>query len=118
MNNMNIEENRPWGTYTVLLDDDKCKVKKIVIKSGQAPSYQYHFKRNEYWIIIKGKGTLKLDDVERELKEGDSIFIPKLSKHQFKNTGDTDIEFIEIQTGEYFGEDDIVRIQDNYGRVS
>lgn len=113
---MNITESRPWGNYTVLLDDDKCKVKKITINANQAPSYQYHHKRNEYWIVIKGKGTLKLDDEYKELKEGDSVFIPKLSKHQFKNTGDTDLEFIEIQTGEYFGEDDIVRLQDNYGR--
>jgi len=113
---MNIKENRPWGNYIVLLDDEKCKVKKITINVGQAPSYQYHFKRNEYWIVTKGTGTLKLDDVDRVLKEGDVIFIPKLSKHQFKNTGDTDLEFIEVQTGEYFGEDDIVRLEDKYGR--
>lgn len=114
---MNTKEFRPWGNYIVLLDDPTCKVKKITIGVGQSPSYQYHYKRNEYWIVTKGTGTLKLDDVDRILNTGDMIFIPKLSKHQFKNTGDTDLEFIEIQTGEYFGEDDIVRIQDNYGRV-
>jgi mannose-6-phosphate isomerase-like protein (cupin superfamily) len=115
--NYNYTENRPWGSYTILLDENNCKVKKITIGVGQAPSYQYHFKRNEHWIVIRGSGTLILDDTQRELKEGDSVFIPKLSKHQFKNTGNTDLEFIEIQTGEYFGEDDIVRLQDNYGRI-
>jgi mannose-6-phosphate isomerase len=112
-----VSENRPWGSYTVLLDEDECKVKKITINVGHSPSYQYHFKRNEYWIVIKGNGTLRLDDKEIEMKKGDSIFIPKLSKHQFKNTGDSNLEFIEIQTGEYFGEDDIVRLEDNYGRT-
>ena len=114
--NSNYTENRPWGNYTILLDQPDCKVKKITINVGQAPSYQYHFKRNEHWIVIHGNGTLVLDDKEHSLKEGDSVFIPKLSKHQFKNTGNTDLIFIEIQTGEYFGEDDIVRLQDNYGR--
>lgn len=113
---MNLKENRPWGSYIVLLDDENCKVKKIIINPNQAPSYQYHFKRNEHWIVIKGSGVLRLDDNEVPMKEGDSIYIPKLSKHQFKNTGDVDLEFIEIQTGEYFGEDDIVRLEDNYGR--
>lgn len=113
---MQISENRPWGSYTVLLNQENCKVKKIIIQKNQAPSYQFHFKRNEHWIVTKGKGVLTLDDVDREMKEGDYIFIPKLSKHQFKNTGNTDLEFIEIQTGEYFGEDDIVRLQDKYGR--
>lgn len=114
---MQSSEKRPWGSYTVLLDQDNCKVKKITILEGQAPSYQYHFKRNEHWIVIKGTGTLKLNDKEIQMKEGDSIFIPKLSKHQFKNTGNDNLEFIEIQTGEYFGEDDIVRLEDNYGRT-
>lgn len=114
---MQTEELRPWGSYAVLLDQTNCKVKKIVIKKDQAPSYQFHYKRNEYWIITQGRGILTLDDVDREMKEGDYIFIPKMSKHQFKNTGDVDLEFIEIQTGEYFGEDDIVRLCDKYGRT-
>lgn len=114
--NSNYTEQRPWGFYTILLDQDNCKVKKIVINAGQAPSYQYHFKRNEHWIVTSGSGTLKLDDKEIQMKEGDSIFIPKLSKHQFKNTGEIPLEFIEIQTGEYFGEDDIIRLEDKYGR--
>lgn len=114
---MNIEENRPWGSYKILLDQENCKVKKILINVGQSPSYQYHFKRNEHWIVTKGNGTLKLNDEFIPMKEGDSVFIPKLSKHQFKNTGEIPLEFIEIQTGEYFGEDDIVRLEDKYGRV-
>lgn len=113
---MNNTETRPWGTYTVLLDATDCKVKEIVIKPGEAPSYQYHYKRNEHWIIIQGTGTLTLNDVERTVAAGDHIFVNKLDKHQLKNTGTEDIKFIEIQTGEYFGEDDIVRLEDKYGR--
>lgn len=109
-------ETRPWGNYTILLDSEICKVKEIVIKSGESPSYQYHFKRREHWIIIQGSGTLILNDVERSVKTGDCIFVEKLDKHKIINTGTEDLKFIEIQTGEYFGEDDIVRLEDKYGR--
>ena len=96
---MQLIEHRPWGTYTVLLDATDCKVKSITIKPGESPSYQYHFKRREHWIIVQGSGTLILNDVHRDV-----------------NTGIGDLKFIEVQTGEYFGEDDIVRLEDKYGR--
>ena len=114
--NMNNSENRPWGEYTVLLDGDVCKVKTITIRAGESPSYQYHHKRNEHWIIIRGHGKLTINDQKKVVKEGDYVFINKLDKHQLVNDSDEDIVFIEIQTGEYFGEDDIVRIDDKYGR--
>jgi mannose-6-phosphate isomerase len=114
---MNYKENRPWGNFENLLDDNKCKVKKIIIHPGQAPSYQYHFKRSEVWILIEGSGELKLDDIVTSVFKGDTLYIPKEAKHQIKNTGNTDLIFIEVQLGEYFGEDDIVRLEDNYGRV-
>ena len=110
-------ESRPWGDFHVLYDGELCKVKKIVIKPDQAPSYQYHFKREELWHIVQGSGVLKLDDELIEVSTGQTVNIKLEQKHQIKNTGEDDLIFIEIQTGSYFGEDDIVRIEDNYGRV-
>lgn len=113
----NYKEERPWGTFENLLDTDYCKVKQIVIKPGQAPSYQYHFKREEVWVVVRGHGELKLDDEISIVVPGSILHIPVEAKHQIKNTGKEDLIFIEIQTGEYFGEDDIVRLEDSYGRV-
>ena len=114
---MNYKEIRPWGTFENLLDTDCCKVKQIIIESGQAPSYQYHFNRSEVWVVVKGTGELKLDDVVTPVSKGDVLQIPVKAKHQIKNTSDSDLVFIEVQLGDYFGEDDIVRLEDNYGRV-
>ena len=113
----NYKETRPWGTFENLLDTDYCKVKKIIIKPVQAPSYQYHFKRSEIWVVVKGKGQLRLDNEISSVKTGQTVYIPLKAKHQIKNTGNEDLIFIEIQQGSYFGEDDIVRLEDNYGRV-
>lgn len=109
--------DKPWGSYTNLMDEVYTKVKKIVIKPGQAPSYQYHFKRSEIWIIVKGIAEVKIDDNVTSHIVGDIIKIPKEAKHQVTNIGETDLVFVEIQLGEYFGEDDIVRLEDKYGRV-
>ena len=114
---MNYKEQRPWGEFENLLDSPLCKVKQIIIKPGQAPSYQYHFKREEVWVIVQGSGELKLDDEIFPISLGSTINIPLKAKHQIKNTGTEDLIFIEVQLGEYFGEDDIVRLEDNYGRV-
>jgi mannose-6-phosphate isomerase len=110
-------EIKPWGSYTNILDEEYTKVKKIVIKSGESPSYQYHFKRSEIWVIVKGIAEVKINDNISTHVIGDIITIPKEAKHQVKNIGETDLIFIEIQLGEYFGEDDIVRLDDKYGRV-
>lgn len=115
--NGNYKENRPWGNFENLLDNKDCKVKKIIIEPGQSPSYQYHLKREEVWVIVKGIGEFKLDEQIMHVKERDILYIPVKSKHQLKNIGDEKLEFIEIQLGEYFGEDDIVRISDIYGRL-
>ena len=114
---MNYTEKRPWGEFENLLDNELCKVKKIIIKPNEAPSYQYHFKRREIWTIIKGKGELKLNDILMPVETGQTLHIEKEEKHQIRDTGVEDLIFIEIQLGEYFGEDDIVRLEDNYGRV-
>ena len=111
------KEKRPWGKFENLLDRDYCKVKEIVISPNEAPSYQYHLKRSEVWVIIKGKGQLKLDDNLIDVESGSVLRIPVKAKHQILNTGDEDLVFIEVQVGEYFGEDDIVRIEDKYGRT-
>jgi mannose-6-phosphate isomerase-like protein (cupin superfamily) len=114
---MNYKEERPWGQFENLLDSELCKVKQIIIKPGQAPSYQYHFKREEVWVVVKGTGELKLDDNITPANPGSIFYIPVEAKHQIKNTGEEDLIFIEVQLGEYFGEDDIVRLEDNYGRI-
>jgi mannose-6-phosphate isomerase-like protein (cupin superfamily) len=113
----NYTETRPWGKFEVLLDATDCKVKRITINPNQAPSYQYHFKRSEVWTVISGEGELKLNDSIIKVSAGNTYHIEKEAKHQIKNTSNTDLVFIEIQLGEYFGEDDIVRLEDNYGRV-
>jgi len=114
---MNYKENRPWGEFENILDTEICKVKKIVIKPGQSPSYQYHFKREEYWIIIQGYGQLNKDENITKVNKGSMIYIPFECKHQITNLGTDDLIFIEVQLGDYFGEDDIVRLNDNYGRI-
>jgi mannose-6-phosphate isomerase-like protein (cupin superfamily) len=114
---MNYKEKRPWGTFENLLDTEYCKVKQIIIKPGQAPSYQYHFKREEVWVVVKGKGQLRLDESITQVHTGQIIHVPFEAKHQIKNTSNEDLIFIEVQMGEYFGEDDIVRLEDNYGRT-
>lgn len=109
--------SKPWGSYTSLLAEDFCKVKQIVIKPNESPSYQYHFKRSEIWIIVKGQGSVKIDDVESDCTVGDVIRVPTLAKHQIRNTGNEDLVFVEVQLGESFEESDIVRINDKYGRA-
>jgi len=113
---MNYKEKRPWGTFENLLDVDYCKVKEIVIKPGQAPSYQFHYKRNEVWVVTQGKGLVTLDEKDEEVSAGSVVKVPVGIKHRIRNIGDNDLIFIEVQTGEYFGEDDIVRLKDDYNR--
>jgi len=114
---MNYIEQRPWGQFENILDKDYCKVKEIIIKPNQAPSYQYHYKRSEVYVILKGKASIILNGIESEYGPGDIVIIPQLTKHQIKNIGSNDLIFIEVQYGEYFGEDDIVRLKDYYGRI-
>tara|TARA_B100001093_G_C26221997_1_gene756545 strand:- start:200 stop:541 length:342 start_codon:yes stop_codon:yes gene_type:complete len=113
---MNYKEERPWGTFENLLDNDICKVKQIIIKPGHAPSYQYHFKRSEVWVVTKGKGLLTLNDEQSTVNIGDVIKVPVETRHRIRNTSDEDLIFIEVQIGDYFGEDDIVRLEDDYKR--
>tara|TARA_R110000851_G_scaffold312195_1_gene472684 strand:+ start:229 stop:570 length:342 start_codon:yes stop_codon:yes gene_type:complete len=113
---MNHKESRPWGTFENLLDNDICKVKEIVIKPNQAPSYQFHYQRDEVWVITQGEALLTLDDEQRTVGTGNVIVVPVGMRHRIRNTGTNDLIFIEVQTGTYFGEDDIVRLKDDYNR--
>lgn len=107
----------PWGTWQVLDDSPNFKVKKITMKPGQRLSYQKHFKREENWFVVQGEALVTRDDVDHKLTVGEFIHIPLESKHRIANpTQDQDLIFIEIQRGTYFGEEDIVRFQDDYGR--
>lgn len=107
---------RPWGKYYVLQDEEHFKLKRIEVNPGQRLSYQYHYKRQEFWTVVQGKAVVTLEDEEHFLKYGESIFIPREAKHRIENRGTETLAFIEVQTGTYFGEDDIVRIEDDYER--
>lgn len=108
---------RPWGTYTVLSDETDHKVKRIVVDPGQRLSYQRHAKRSEHWFFIEGGGLVVLDDLGIEIGAGSAIDIPAGTAHRIENPTDSKLVFIEVQHGSYFGEDDIVRLEDDYGRV-
>ena len=109
---------RPWGSYTVLDDDaPDHKVKRIVVHPGKRLSYQRHAQRSEHWFIVSGTALVTLDGKDTELHAGDSIDIPREGAHRIANDGERDVVFIEVQHGSYFGEDDIVRLEDDFGRV-
>ncbi len=111
-----VFENRPWGRFEVLRDESYFKSKIIRVEAGQKISYQSHAKRAEHWVIVKGEAVVVLNDKEHLVKQGEHIFIPQQSKHRILNNTSSVVEFIEVQVGSYFGEDDIVRYQDDYGR--
>ncbi len=112
----NYIEKRPWGKFEILVDDSDCKVKKITVNPGGRLSYQYHHKRHEVWTVVSGNATITLDDKVSHHTYGETIFIPVLTKHRVENKSLDDLVFIEVQYGSYFGEDDIVRIEDDYDR--
>jgi mannose-1-phosphate guanylyltransferase/mannose-6-phosphate isomerase len=109
-------EERPWGRFEILRDQNHFKSKVIQINPHQQISYQSHDKREEHWVITKGSGEVILDDQVIPVKGGTYVKIPLKAKHRIRNTGDVPLEFIEVQLGSYFGEDDIVRYQDDYKR--
>ncbi len=110
-------EPRPWGGYTVLADGDDCKVKRMTVDPGQRLSYQSHARRAEHWVVVSGIATVTLDGTDIDLGPGQAIDIPLHAAHRVANQGADELVFIEVQMGDYFGEDDIVRYSDDYGRV-
>tara|TARA_B100000686_G_C16477694_1_gene805448 strand:- start:471 stop:809 length:339 start_codon:yes stop_codon:yes gene_type:complete len=108
-------ENRPWGTYEVLLDKPDHKVKEIYVKPNHRFSLQYHEHREEHWVIVEGIGTITQGEIESIIRPGEYAYIPKGSIHRLHG-GDEGITFIEVQRG-ICEEDDIIRIEDDYGRL-
>ncbi|MEP2770537.1 MAG: phosphomannose isomerase type II C-terminal cupin domain [Fulvivirga sp.] len=112
-----LNENiRPWGRYDILNEENDYKLKMILVEPEQRLSYQFHYKRDEYWIIIEGKAEVTLDNETHILSKGESITINRQRKHRVKNIGSSTLRFIEVQLGDYFGEDDIERLADDYHR--
>ena len=108
---------RPWGKYKVLEEAERYKIKKIVVKPGEALSLQMHYHRSEHWIVIKGTAHITIGEKTYFIHEGESTFVPKSTPHRLANPGKVPLEIIEVQNGEYVGEDDIVRFDDKYGRI-
>jgi len=110
-------DRRPWGTYTVLEEAPNFKVKRIEVLPGKRLSYQKHSQRAEHWFVVAGTARVTLDGSEIIVHTGEAIDIPIGSAHRVENPGDDDLIFIEVQRGSYLGEDDIVRLEDDYGRT-
>ncbi|RUM91419.1 MAG: mannose-1-phosphate guanylyltransferase/mannose-6-phosphate isomerase [Thiomicrospira sp.] len=108
--------HRPWGTYEVLIDSEQYKVKRIVVKPGSKLSLQKHFHRNEHWIVVSGTASVTVDKETFLVRANESTYIQMGQVHRLENEGKIDLVMIEVQVGEYTGEDDIVRIEDVYGR--
>ncbi len=100
----------------MLSESDDCKVKRIVVHPGKRLSLQRHRRRSEHWHFVKGEGLVTRDGEQIPVKEGDSLDIPLGSLHRIRNLGQSDLVVIEVQRGEYFGEDDIERVEDDFGR--
>jgi mannose-6-phosphate isomerase len=107
---------RPWGRYEVLQEGATYKVKTIHVLPGKRLSYQKHSKRSEHWYVTDGVGEVTLNGKNEKVTRGSMIDIPQDALHRISNTGTVELIFIEVQTGSYFGEDDIERIEDDFGR--
>lgn len=115
--NLHRTVHRPWGTYTVLEDASRYKIKRIEVKPGAALSLQMHYHRSEHWIIVAGMARVVNGDSEMLVNTNESTYIPAGHKHRLENPGKVDLVMIEVQSGDYLGEDDIVRFEDVYGRA-
>ncbi|RUJ57885.1 mannose-1-phosphate guanylyltransferase/mannose-6-phosphate isomerase [Pseudomonas aeruginosa] len=109
--------NRPWGSYTVLEEGPRFKIKRIVVRPGERLSLQMHHHRSEHWIVVQGMARVTNGDGARLVNSNESTYIPAGHRHRLENPGVIDLVMIEVQSGEYLGEDDIVRFEDQYGRV-
>jgi mannose-6-phosphate isomerase len=113
---MTDDSVRPWGRYFVLEESPTHKVKRIEVQPGKRLSYQRHKFRAEHWLIVQGEGVLTLDGDKKRIVVGDSVDIAIGQLHRIENTSTHELIFIEVQTGTYFGEDDIERVEDDFGR--
>jgi mannose-1-phosphate guanylyltransferase/mannose-6-phosphate isomerase len=111
-----LKVHRPWGSYQSLDIGERHQVKRIIVKSGGRLSLQKHHHRSEHWIVVRGAALVTVNDVEKIVHENESIYIPIGATHRMENPGKIPLELIEVQTGSYLGEDDIIRIEDDYSR--
>lgn len=109
-------DERPWGRYEVLEEREGYKVKRLEVKPGARLSLQRHSRRSEHWVVVSGIADVVCGDRELQLKQGEHIFIPAEFNHRLGNSSDQPLALIEVQLGDYLGEDDIVRLQDDYER--
>lgn len=111
-------DRRPWGSFTVLGEGKDYKVKRIEVLPGKRLSYQKHSRRAEHWVVVQGTAKVTLDDREIIVPPGETVDVPVGAAHRVENPGKELLIFIEVQRGAYLGEDDIVRLQDDFGRTS
>jgi mannose-6-phosphate isomerase-like protein (cupin superfamily) len=111
-----LYDERPWGSFTVLDRGDGYQVKRIEVLPGKRLSYQRHAQRDEHWIVVAGLARVTLDGRDVEVASGEAIDVPVGAAHRVENPGGEKLIFIEIQRGPYLGEDDIVRLSDDFGR--
>jgi mannose-1-phosphate guanylyltransferase/mannose-6-phosphate isomerase len=109
---------RPWGSYTVLEEGLRYKIKRIVVNPAAKLSLQMHHHRSEHWVVVKGTAKVTIAEKESVVHENESVYVPKSTMHRLENPGKVPLEIIEVQSGEYVGEDDILRAEDSYGRKS
>jgi mannose-6-phosphate isomerase len=110
-------DDRPWGSYDVLDEGTDFKVKRLIVNPGHRFSYQRHTLRSEHWYVVSGNGVVTLDGREHRVRPGDAVDIAVGAAHRAANVGTDDLVLIEVQTGSYFGEDDIIRLDDDYKRT-
>ena len=117
MSTSNEHDERPWGSSRCSPTRPHYKVKQIVVKPGKRLSYQHHARRSEHWFVVAGERTIVLDGSCFPITPGEAAEIPRNAAHRIENAGSDDLVFIEVQHGDYFGEDDIVRLDDDFGRA-
>jgi mannose-6-phosphate isomerase-like protein (cupin superfamily) len=111
------KEERPWGSFEIFYEEEQLKVKRIIVKPGKRLSLQSHKNRSENWVIIQGNALVTLDEKDIPLAPNQFVFIPAGAKHRITNQGNDNVVLVEIQTGTYLGEDDIIRYEDDFNRV-
>ncbi len=114
---MTEHADRPWGSYAVLTEGADFKVKTIEVRPSHRLSYQQHSRRAEHWFVVAGEGVVTIDGEDTSVRRGDAVDVPVGAAHRIHNTGSVPLVFVEVQQGDYLGEDDIVRLDDDYGRL-
>lgn len=117
MSEQTPENVRPWGRYDIIDQGDGFQAKRLTVIPGGKLSYQRHQKRAERWVVVRGVATVTLDDVGSEFQVGEVVFVPVMAKHRIENRAESTLLLIEVQLGDYLGEDDIERFEDAYGRT-